>query len=157
MASMPRSAAVVAALAEVKSLRGQSGEAQRLAQEALKRNPDYRPAMVTLARDHYRSRRLDLSLYTLKGVLDGYGPENPPRDPNNAEARLIRGLIYKEQSLRGPAIQELTKAISLRPDLVEARLHLANYPASGDRRVLRRRRRLRRLRPTPGSLREGGG
>ena len=127
MASMPRSAAVVAALAEVKSVQGDSGAAQRFAQEALKRNPDYRPAMVTLARDHFRSRRLDLSLYTLKGVLDGYGPENPPRDPNNAEARLIRGLIYKMQGQRGPAIQELTKAISLRPDLVEARLHLANY------------------------------
>ncbi len=108
-AQMPKSAAVSAALAEVKSIQGNSGEAQRLAQEALKLNPDYRPAMVTLARDHYRSRRLDLALYALKGILDGYGEENPPRDKNNAEARLIRGLIYKEQGLRGPAIQELAK------------------------------------------------
>ena len=100
-AQMPKSAAVSAALAEVKSIQGNSGEAQRLAQEALKLNPDYRPAMVTLARDHYRSRRLDLALYALKGILDGYGEENPPRDKNNAEARLIRGLIYKEQGLRG--------------------------------------------------------
>jgi len=126
-AQMPKSAAVSAALAEVKSIQGNSGEAQRLAQEALKLNPDYRPAMVTLARDHYRSRRLDLALYALKGILDGYGDENPPRDKNNAEARLIRGLIYKEQGLRGPAIQEFQKALELRPDLVEARVQLSSY------------------------------
>jgi len=126
-AQMPKSAAVSAALAEVRSIQGNSGEAQRLAQEALKLNPDYRPAMVTLARDHYRSRRLDLALYALKGILDGYGDENPPRDKNNAEARLIRGLIYKEQGLRGPAIQELQKALELRPDLVEARVQLSSY------------------------------
>jgi tetratricopeptide (TPR) repeat protein len=83
--------------------------------------------MVTIARDHYRTRRLDLSLYTLKAILDGYGPENPPRDKNNAEARLIRGLIYKEQGQRGPAITELKQALDLRPDLVEARVHLAAY------------------------------
>lgn len=126
-AQMAKSAAVTAAQAEVKSLQGNSGEAQRLAQEALKLNPDYKPAMVTLARDHYRSRRLDLALYALKGILDGYGEENPPRDKNNAEARLIRGLIYKEQGLRGPAIQEFQKALELRPDLVEARVQLSAY------------------------------
>jgi tetratricopeptide (TPR) repeat protein len=126
-AQMPKSAAVSAAMAEVKSIQGDSGAAQRLAQEALKKNPDYRPAMITLARDHYRSRRLDLALYALKGILDGYGDENPPRDKNNAEARLLRGLIYKEQGLKAAAIPELQKAIELRPDLVEARVHLANY------------------------------
>ncbi|HEY2404854.1 MAG TPA: tetratricopeptide repeat protein [Polyangiaceae bacterium] len=126
-AQMQKSAAVTAAMAEVKSIQGDSGSAQRLAQEALKINPDYRPAMVTLARDHYRSRRLDLALYALKGILDGYGEENPPRDKNNAEAHLIRGLIFKEQGLRGPAIDELQKALALRPDLVEARVQLSAY------------------------------
>jgi len=126
-AQMPKSAAVTAAMAEVRSIQGQSGEAQRLAQEALKKNPDYRPAMITLARDHYRARRLDLALYALKGILDGYGEENPPRDKNNAEARLLRGLIYKEQGLKGPAIAEFQKAIEIRPDLVEARVQLAAY------------------------------
>ncbi len=126
-AQMPKSAAVIAAMAEVKSIQGDSGAAQRLSQEALKKNPDYRPAMITLARDHYRSRRLDLALYALRGILDGYGDENPPRDKNNAEARLLRGLIYKEQGLKAAAIPELQKAIELRPDLVEARVHLANY------------------------------
>ncbi len=126
-AKMPRSAAVVAALAEVKSLAGDSSEAQRLAQEALKKNPDYRPAMVTLARDHYRNRRLDLAMYALKGILDGYGDDNPPRDEDNAEARLIRGLIFKEQGNKQGAIDEFKKAIALRPDLVEARVQLAAY------------------------------
>jgi tetratricopeptide (TPR) repeat protein len=124
---MPKSAAAVAAMAEVKSIQGDSGAAQRLAQESLKKNPDYAPAMVTLSRDHYRARRLDLALYTLKAILDGDGPENPPRDKNNAEARLLRGLILKEQGNRPAAIDEFDKAIALRPDLVEARVFLAAY------------------------------
>jgi tetratricopeptide (TPR) repeat protein len=124
---MPNSAAVLAALAEVESIQGNSGEAQRLAQDALKKDPDYRPAMVTLARDHYRARRLDLALYTLTGILDGYGEENPPRDKKNAEARLLRALIFKEQRRRASAIDEFKKALEVRPDLVEARLHLAGY------------------------------
>lgn len=127
MAKMPKSAAIPGALAEVKSLQGDSGEAQRLAREALKRNPDYRPAMVTMARDHYRNRRLDLALYTLKGILDGFGEENPPRDKDNPEAHLLRGLINKEQGQRTAAIDAFQRAMELRPDLVEARVQLAAY------------------------------
>ncbi len=125
--AMPKSAAVSAALAEVKSIQGDSASAQRYAQEALKKNPDYAPAMIALARDHYRARRLDLALYTLRAILDGYGPENPPRDKNNAEAHLLRGLILKEQGNRPAAIDEFQKALTLRPDLVEARVQLAAY------------------------------
>lgn len=124
---MPDSAAVLAALAEVKSMQKDSAQAQKLAQEALKKNPDYRPAMVTLARDHYRNRRLDLALYTLKAILDGYGQDNPPRDENNAQAILLRALIYKEQGRRRDAIEQFKKAVDLRPDLVEARLDLAKF------------------------------
>jgi len=48
-----------------------TGSAQRIAQEALKINPDYRPAMVIIARDHYRNRRLDLALgYRHTGHLE---------------------------------------------------------------------------------------
>ncbi|HVW29015.1 MAG TPA: tetratricopeptide repeat protein [Polyangiaceae bacterium] len=126
-AILPSSAAVLAALAEVKSVEKDSASAQQLAQEALKKNPDYRPAMVTLARDHYRNRRLDLALYTLTAILDGYGPENPPRDKDNAEALLLRGLIYKEQGKRREAFADFKRAVELRPDLVEARLNLAKY------------------------------
>lgn len=124
---MPKSAAVLAALAEVKSLRRDTGNAQQLAQEALKLNPDYRPAMVVIARDHYRNRRLDLALYALKAILDGFGPENPARDKNNAEANLLRGLIYAEQGNRGGAIDSFQKALAARPDLVEARVQLGTY------------------------------
>lgn len=127
LAKMERSAALITALAEVKSIRGDSGAAQRLAKEALKSNPDYRPAMVVMARDHYRSRRLDLSLYALQGILDGYGAENPPRDKDNPEALLIRGLIYKERGQRAAAMADFRRCIDIRPDLVEAKVQLATY------------------------------
>ncbi|MGK3986647.1 tetratricopeptide repeat protein [Sorangium sp. So ce136] len=126
---MPKSAAVTATLAEIKSLQRDTGSAQRLAQEALKINPDYRPAMVIIARDHYRNRRLDLALYALQAILDGFEPvsENPPRDRDNAEALLLRGLIYREQGQRAAALEEFRKAVTRRPDLVEARVQLATY------------------------------
>lgn len=126
-AKMPKSAAIPAALAEVKSIQGDSGAAQKYAKEALKKNPDYRPAMVTIARDHYRRRRLDLALYTLQAILDGFGDENPPRDKDNSEARLLRALIYKEQGNRKGAMEDFQKAVNVRPDFVEARVHLASY------------------------------
>lgn len=124
---MPKSAAVPAALAEVKSIQGDSNEAQQFAKEALKKNPDFRPAMVTIARDHYRKRRLDLALYTLKAILDGHGEENPARDKNNADARLLRGLIYREQNNKAGALDDFKRAVETRPDLVEARVQLASY------------------------------
>ena len=131
MAKMPKSAAVPAALAEVKSIQGSSSEAQSLARSALKKNPDYRPAMITIARDHYRRRRLDLALYSLKAILDGFGAENPARDKNNAEARMLRGLIHREQSNRKGAMDDFRAAVASRPDLVEARVHLAGYLLEG--------------------------
>src|SRR5262249_25379052 len=124
---MPKSAAVAATLAEIKSLQKDTGSAQRMAQDALKINPDYRPAMVIIARDHYRNRRLDLALYALQAILDGFGTENPPRDKDNAEARLLRALIYREQGQRAQAIDEFRKAVAKRPDLVEARVGLATF------------------------------
>lgn len=124
---MPKSAAVAATLAEVKSLQKDTGSAQRIAQEALKLNPDYRPAMVIIARDHYRNRRLDLALYALQAILDGFGPENPPRDKDNPEARLLRGLILREQGQRAAAMGEFEKALAIRGDLVEARVQLATF------------------------------
>jgi len=126
---VPKSAAIPAALAEVKSMAGDTGSAQQIAQEALKNNPNYRPAMVVIARDHYRHRRIDLALYTLQAILDGFEPkaENPPRDKDNAEALLLRGLILKEQGNRAGASDQFQKAIARRPDLVEARVQLATF------------------------------
>ncbi len=132
-AKFPKSAALTAGLAEVKSIKGETAEAQRLAQEALKKNPDYRPAMITIARDHYRARRLDLALYALAGILEGYGPENPPRDKNSAEALLLRALIQRERGQRQGALADFGRALELRPDLVEAAVALAAFNLeSGD-------------------------
>ena len=126
---MPKSAAIAASLAEIKSLQRDTGTAQRLAQEALKLNPDYRPAMVIIARDHYRNRRLDLALYALQAILDGFEPvdENPARDRENPEALLLRGLIWKEQGLRAQAMDQFRRAMVRRTDLVEARVQLATF------------------------------
>jgi len=124
---IPKSAAVLAALAEVKSLAKDSASAQKYASDALKINPDYKPAMVVIARDYYRARKLDLSLYALKAILDGYDKDNPARDPSNAEALLLRGLIFKEQGDRAGAIDHFQRAVSVRPDLVEARIQLATF------------------------------
>ncbi len=124
--SMPNSAAVIAALAEVKSLQRDTASAQQLAQEALKKNSDYRPAMVVIARDHYRNRRLDLALYALQSILDGFGDINPPRDKDNAEAHYLRALILKEEDRRTASLKELREAVRIRPDLVAARLELAS-------------------------------
>jgi tetratricopeptide (TPR) repeat protein len=126
---MPKSAAVIATLAEVKSLQKDTGSAQRLAQEALKINPDYRPAMVIIARDHYRNRRLDLALYALQAILDGFEPiqDNPPRDKDNPEALMLRGLIFREQGQRAQAMAQFKEAVQKRPDLVDARVAYATY------------------------------
>jgi Tfp pilus assembly protein PilF len=122
-----KSAALASALAEVKSMQKDTASAQEIAQEALKINPSYAPAMMTIARDHYRNRRLDLSLYALKAVLDGFGKDNPPRDKDNAEGHLLRAFIWAEQDLRVLAMAAFKKTIELRPDLVVARLRYATY------------------------------
>lgn len=121
------SASLLTAKSETLSRQGRSDKAQELAQQALKKDPTFKPAMVALARDHYRARRIDLALYALTGILDGYGEGNPPRDPNNAEAHFLRGLIHSERGLRGPAMDEMRAALKTRPDLVDAHLMLAHY------------------------------
>jgi Tfp pilus assembly protein PilF len=122
-----KSAPVASALAEVKSLQKDSVGAQEAAQQALKIDPGYAPAMMTIARDHYRNRKLDLALYALKAVLDGFGPDNPPRDKDNAEGHLLRAFIWAEQEHRVLAMEAFKRALELRPDLVVARLRYATY------------------------------
>lgn len=125
--NMPNSALVLAALAEIKSLSRDTASAQRLAQEALKKDPGCAPAMVTIARDHYRNRRIDLALYALRAILDGFGDHDPPRDRDNGEALYLRALIFREEGQRAAAIDALKRVVTLRPDLVDARVALAQY------------------------------
>lgn len=110
--------------AELKSLGGDHGTAQELAQGALRMDPDFKDAMVTIARDHYRARKAQLASYALKAVLDGFGDASPARDKGNAEAHLLRGLILRESGARAVALEDFQAAVRRRPDLVEALVNL---------------------------------
>jgi Tfp pilus assembly protein PilF len=116
----PNSPAIATFLAEVKSIAGNSGDAQRLAQSALAMNPDFKPAMVVIAHDHYRARRIELANYALTAILDGFGELSPARDKDNPDAHLLRGLIEKELGLRSAAMTDFDAARAKRPDMVEA-------------------------------------
>jgi Tfp pilus assembly protein PilF len=116
----PNSPAIATFLAEVKSIAGNSGDAQRLAQSALALNPDFKPAMVVIAHDHYRARRIELANYALTAILDGFGELSPARDKDNPDAHLLRGLIEKELGLRAAAMTDFDAARAKRPDMVEA-------------------------------------
>ncbi len=121
-----KSARLTACAAEVKSLQKDHGGAQQLAQEALSIDPDFKDAMVTVARDHYRARKMDLAKYALQAVLEGFGDASPPRDRDNAEAHLLRGLILRESGSRVVALQDFEAAVKRRPDLVEALVNLGS-------------------------------
>lgn len=112
--------------AEVKSIAKDHGTAQQMAQDALRMDPDFKEAMVTIARDHYRARKLDLSKYALQAILEGFGDASPARDKDNAEAHLIRGLILRESGARAVALQDFEAAVKRRPDLVEALVNLGS-------------------------------
>lgn len=127
LAKMPESAVLLATIAELKSMANDTASAQRYAQEALKKDPSCAPAMIVIARDHYRHRRIDLALYALRAILDGFGDHDPPRDRDNGDALYLRALIYHEQGQRGPAIEAFKRVIAVRPDLVDARVALAQY------------------------------
>jgi Tfp pilus assembly protein PilF len=118
------SAPITTYLAEVKSMEGDTGSAQQLAQDALRMSPDYKPAMVAIAHDHYRTHRTELAKYALQAVLDGFGESSPPRDKDNADAHLIRGLIEEDSRQRAAAMADYDAARKTRPDLVEALIHL---------------------------------
>jgi Flp pilus assembly protein TadD len=123
-AAMPDNARIAVYLAEIKSIEKDSGSAQQIAQDALRIDPDFKDAMVTIARDHYRARRMELAKYALQAILDGFGDVSPPRDKDNPEAHLLRGLIYKETGFRTGAFKDFEAAVAKRPDLVEAVIQL---------------------------------
>ncbi|MDB4945247.1 MAG: repeat protein [Labilithrix sp.] len=112
--------------AEVKSIQKDHATAQQLAQDALRMDPNFKDAMVTIARDHYRARKIDLAKYALQAVLDGFGDATPARDKDNAEAHLLRGLIFRESGSRIVALKDFEAAVARRPDLVEALVNLGS-------------------------------
>lgn len=111
-------------LGEIRSIAKDTGGAQTTLQEALRLDPDFKDAMVAIARDHYRARRLDLAKYALQAILEGFGEGTPPRDKENAEAHLLRGLIEREAGQRVAAMADFEAARRKRPDLLEALLNL---------------------------------
>lgn len=121
----PQSVALIVDLAEVKSLEGDSAGCQQLAQQALAKQPDFKDAMVVIARDYYRSHRWDLARYALGAILDGAGDGSiPPRDAGNPQALLLRALIERESGQRKQAIADFERAIAQRSDLFEAYANL---------------------------------
>ena len=126
IAKNPQSPRLTAALSEVKSLQGDHTTAQKLAQDALRMNPDFKEAMVSVARDHYRAGKIELARYALSAVLDGFGDATPARDKNNAEANLLRGLLEREMGRRPVAFAAFDAAAKRRPDLVEAQVQIGS-------------------------------
>lgn len=122
----PNSPRLTACSAELKSIAKDHATAQQLAQDALRMDPDFKDAMVTIGRDHYRARKLDLAKYALQAILEGFGEASPARDKENAEAHLIRGLIYREGGARAVALADFEAAVKRRPDLVEALVNLGS-------------------------------
>lgn len=125
LAQEPDSAALATDLAEVKSIEGDSPGCQQLAQQALAKKPDFKDAMIVIARDFYRNRRWDLARYALQAILDGASDGSiPPRDPDNPSALLLRALIERDSGQRSQAIADFEQAIAHRPDLGEAYANL---------------------------------
>jgi len=112
-------------LAEVKSIEGDSPGCQNLAQQALTKQPDFKDAMIVIARDFYRNHKFDLANYALQAILDGSDDgSTPPRDKGNADATLLRALIEREQGDRKDALVNFALASQKRPDLFEAYINL---------------------------------
>jgi tetratricopeptide (TPR) repeat protein len=122
----PDSPRLTACNAEVKSLQKDHATAQTLAQDALRMDPNFKDAMVTIARDYVRARKFDLAKYALQAVLEGFGDSTPARDKENADAHLLRGLIMRESGSRIVALKDFEAATAKRPDLVEALLNLGS-------------------------------
>ena len=123
-AKSPDSPALTTYLAEIKSLQKDHGTAQQLAQDALRMNPNYKDAMVAIARDHFRARKMELAKYAITAILDGFGETTPARDKDNAEAHLLRGLIARENGRRAAALAAFEAAYAKRPDLAESAIQL---------------------------------
>ncbi len=110
---------------EAASASGDSATAQAEAQRALALDSSYVPAMVAVARDHYRAGRVSMTAYALKALLDGIDEATPARAKDCAEALLLRAVIDRRTpGRRTAALDAFSKVYALRPDLTEAALAL---------------------------------
>lgn len=134
-AKNPKALGVMTALAEIKSLQGDSNTAQTLAGNVLTQEAKYEPAMVLIARDHYRRGRTELAAYVLSAILDGQKTQeekekglpakaSPPRAPYNAEAHFLRAVMLQKNNERLAAAKWFESAAKLRPDMFDAQLQL---------------------------------
>jgi tetratricopeptide (TPR) repeat protein len=121
----PDSVRLMTYLGEVKSIEGDSPGCQKLAQDALAKQPSYKEAMVVIARDHYRNHKWDLAKYALQAILEGSDDGSiPPRDAGNVDALLLRALIERDSGDRKHALTDFDQAVRRRPDLVEGYINL---------------------------------
>ena len=120
-----KSAAAATLHSEAASASGDSATAQSEAQRALALDSSYVPAMVAVARDHYRAGRVSMTAYALKALLDGIDEATPARAKDCAEALLLRAAIDRRTpGRRTAALEAFSKVYALRPDLTEASLAL---------------------------------
>ena len=121
----PNSAPITTFLAEVKSLENDTGTAQQLAQDALRMSPDYKPAMVAIAHDHYRAAPASSWRSTRSRPCSTASASRARRATRTTpDAHLLRGLIEEEGGHRVAAMADFDAARKLRPDMVEALIHL---------------------------------
>ena len=123
--SFTKSAAAATLHAEAASATGDSATAQAEAQRGLSLDSSYVPAMLAVARDHYRAGRVSMTAYALTALLDGINETTPPRAKDNAEALFLRAVIDRRTpGRRTAALEGFGKVYQLRPDLTEAALAL---------------------------------
>jgi tetratricopeptide (TPR) repeat protein len=110
---------------EAASGAGDSATAQAEAQRALALDSSYVPAMLAVARDHYRAGRVSMTAYALKALLDGIDETTPARARDCAEALLLRAVIDRRTpGRRAAALEGFARVHQFRPDLTEASLAL---------------------------------
>jgi tetratricopeptide (TPR) repeat protein len=120
-----KSPAAATLYSEAASGAGDSATAQAEAQRALALDSSYVPAMLAVARDHYRAGRVSMTAYALKALLDGIDETTPPRAKDCAEALLLRAVIDRRTpGRRAAALEGFARVHQLRPDLTEASLAL---------------------------------
>jgi tetratricopeptide (TPR) repeat protein len=98
-------------------------EAAGLLQSVIERDPDCRPARLTLAKIHIQTCRSEAALALLQNA-----------SPDDAIAQSLAGAAYLQADNLNEAEQRLERALKLDRTLIDARINLAHlYERKGDR------------------------